>query len=465
MGHDDNSVDQKDQDPNTSAGHSKISHAEALPAPPPALTQELRSSLRAGFLIIVLFFFVGGGWAVTVPLSGASIALGVVGPESSRRTIQHLEGGIIKDIPIKDGDQDEAGQTLIVMEDVKARAEVGVLSSRLRSLAAEEARLWTERDRADDIDFAHPILLDRNDPSVREVINTQIKQWQTRRENDESRKAVLEQRISQLEKQIIGFERQVESKRQQQELIGEEIEGVRDLVNKGLERKPRLLALERGQAELVGDQGELEASIAQANEAIGETRLQIMNLRVERDEDIGAELVRVQAQRSQVEEQLRESRDRLLRTEIRAPVAGTVIALRFKTLGGVIPPSEPILDIVPFEDELIIEAQISPNDIDDVELGDSAYITFPSIPQRRMLRIEGNVRSLSADTLTDAATQARYYLARIEVDRDSFEAAAQGFELTPGMPAEVYIETEARTFFSYLVQPFLRSVERSFREN
>jgi len=276
---------------------------------------------------------------------------------------------------------------------------------------------------------------------------------------------VLEQRIAQLERKIGGFERQVESKRQQQELIGEEIEGVRDLVDKGLERKPRLLALKRAQAELIGDQGELEASIAQANEAIGETRLQIMNLRFERDEDIGAELVRVQAQRSQVEEQLRESRDRLVRTEIRAPVAGTVIALRFKTLGGVIPPSEPILDIVPFEDELIIEAQISPNDIDDVEVGDSAYVTFPSIPQRRMLRIEGNVRSLSADTLTDPATQARYYLARIEVDRASFEAAARGFELTPGMPAEVYIETEARTFLSYLIQPFMRSVERSFREN
>lgn len=448
----------------TTAPEVKIAKAEPLPDRPPSLRAELKGPMRFGLAVVFLIFCVGGGWAYTAPISGAAIAPGVVSTGTSRRTVQHLEGGIIRDILIRDGDDVQAGDTLVLMEDVDVQADFGVLMSRLRSLVAEEARLWAERDQTDLIDFSHPALANRQDPLVREVIRSQTNKLRSRRENDASRIAVLEQRIAQLERQIAGLNRQLESNRSQQSLIAEEIADLSQLVEKGLAQKPRLLALQRTQAELIGNEGRLEASVAQTGEAIGETKLRVISLRDERDEEIAEDLAQVQAQRGQVDEQLREVRDRLARTTITAPIAGKVIGLKFKTLGGVIPSGEPILDIVPAEDELIIEARISPTDIDDVEMNSPAYVTFPSLPQRRVLRIEGRVSSISADALTDPTTQVSYFLGRIEVDRESLQAAG-GITLTPGMPAEVYIETQERTVLNYLLQPFLQSVERSFREN
>jgi HlyD family type I secretion membrane fusion protein len=378
--------------------------------------------------------------------------------------VQHLEGGIIRDILIRDGDEVGAGETLVVMEDVDVQADFGVLMSRLRSLVAEEARLWAERDQTATIDFSHPALADQDNALVREVTRSQTNKLQSRRDNDASRVAVLEQRVAQLERQIAGLNRQLDSNRSQKTLIAEEIGDLSQLVEKGLAQKPRLLALQRSQAELVGEEGRLEASVAQAGEAIGETRLRVISLRDERDEEIAEDLAQVQSQRGQVDEQLREVRDRLARSTIKAPISGKVIGLKFKTLGGVIPSGEPILDIVPAEDELIIEARISPTDIDDVDTNSPAYVTFPSLPQRRVMRIEGRVTSISADAMTDPTTQASYFLGRIEVDREALLAAGN-VELTPGMPAEVYIETQERTVLTYLLQPFLQSVERSFREN
>ena len=192
---------------------------------------------------------------------------------------------------------------------------------------------------------------------------------------------------------------------------------VEQLVRRGYERKPRLLALQRAEAELVGTEGELVASIARSQEAIAETELAILNVTTERLEEVASELSNVRAERLEVEERLKESLDRVHRTEIVAPVGGTVINLRHKTTGGVIGPGEAVLDIVPAEDKLIIDAQVSPHDIDDVRIGLSAYVVFPSYPQRHLMRIDGQVTHVSADALEDERSGASYYLAKIEVDR------------------------------------------------
>ncbi|HIP78936.1 MAG TPA: HlyD family type I secretion periplasmic adaptor subunit, partial [Kiloniellaceae bacterium] len=331
---------------------------DAIPAPPQPrrvapLTGDLRVTFWIGFAAILLFFGLGGGWSAMAPLSGAAIAPGVVSPEGSRQTVQHLEGGIIREIRVREGDEVDAGDTLVVLEDVAARAEAGALMSRLRTLAAREQRLEAERSGAKGVTFTHFSLQTTEDKEVQAVLSQQRDQFETRAANDESRKSILKQRSAQLEQQIAGARRQLAGTRRQAELIREEIKVAKYLVQRGYERKPRLLALQRAEAELVGTEGELVASIARSKEAIAETELEILSIRTERAEEVASELADARAQRIEVEKQIRESLDRLRRTEIPAPVGGTVIDLRYKTTGGVIGPGEAVLDIVPAEDKLV----------------------------------------------------------------------------------------------------------------
>ena len=443
---------------------------EAVPAPPsPSPVRPLRKELKAtfwvGVSVILLFFAVGGGWSATAPLSGAAIATGVVSPEGSRQTVQHLEGGIIRRIAVREGDSVGAGDGLVILEGVAAKVDAHALTNRLRTLAAQEQRLEAERSGAAAIDFSHAALQNTVDPEVQAVLAQQRDHFATRAANDESRRAILKKRGAQLEKQIAGAQRQLAGTRRQAALIREEITMVERLVRRGYERKPRLLALQRAEAELVGTEGELVASIARSQEAIAETELTILNITTERLEEVASELSNVRAERLEVEERLKESLDRVHRTEIVAPVGGTVINLRHKTTGGVIGPGEAVLDIVPAEDKLIIDAQVSPHDIDDVRIGLSAYVVFPSYPQRHLMRIDGQVTHVSADVLEDERSGASYYLAKIEVDRAQLQTVAPEIELTPGLPAEVFITTGDRTLLEYLLQPLRETLERSLRES
>lgn len=442
----------------------KMMAVPSLPVVEP-LKSDLRGPKWLGIAIVVMFFGVGGGWAATAPLSGAAVATGVVSPEGSLQTVQHLEGGIIREIRVKDGDQVEAGDALFVLEDVQAQSEVGAYLGRLRSFAAEEARLRAERNGTETIDFEHPVLADTSDPQVRKIIAQEMNQFATRKASDSSRQAILLQRNTQVEKQIDGSNKQLASIRRQTALIREEIKGVKELYDKGYERKPRLLALQRREAELLGTEGELESRVARAEETIAETNLQIVDIGIRRSEEVDDDLSQVQARRSEVEERLTESLDRLTRTTIAAPVAGTVLGLRFKTSGGVIRPGEPVLDIVPKDDELIIDAQVSPNDIDEVHVGNSAIVSFPAFARRTTPRIEGVVEQVSADSFQDERTGSRYYQAKVKVDRELLKEIAPHIILQPGMPAEVYIATVERTVLEYLVTPFTQMLSRSFRES
>ncbi|MGZ9035268.1 MAG: HlyD family type I secretion periplasmic adaptor subunit, partial [Rhodospirillales bacterium] len=255
--------------------------------PPVApLRQEIKGTTWLGIAIVVAFFVIGGGWAATAPLSGAAIAPGLVSPEGSHRVVQHLEGGIVRAIFVAEGDIVSAGQALLELEDVGAQAEVGALKSRLRVLAATEARLQAERLGADRIAFTHPALAAADDPDTAAIIEQQIHQFETRRANDETRIGVLNQQIAQLEQQIEGARRQLAGVKRQRALIAEELVSVRELYRKGYERKPRMLELQRMEAGLLGSEGELVARIARGEEEIGEARLEIINTGIRRREEV-----------------------------------------------------------------------------------------------------------------------------------------------------------------------------------
>jgi len=420
---------------------------------------------RFGLAVIGAFFVGGGLWAAAAPLSSAAIAPGIVSPKSSRQTVQHLEGGIIRDLLVHEGDHVVAGETLITLEDVSARSEAQSLRNRYQQLVATEARLIAEREAAPEITFPPLLMRQITDPGIRQITDSQVGQFNTRRANDESRKAILRQRIAELDQQIGGLEEQLTAVERQNVLIGEETDGVQTLVTKGLERKPRLLALQRNTAELLGQQGDLKAKIAQARESIGETQLEIMKTDIQRTEDVAAELSDTQAKIVEAFQALTEREDRLARTAIVAPVTGIVLDLRFKTTGGVVKPGDDVIDIVPTEDALVIDARISPKDIDQVHGGLKANVMFPAYTQRTLPRLEGKVTQVSADTLTDQRTGERYYTARVEVDRQKIHKMAPNIELQPGMPAEVFIATGEKTVLEYLLGPFIQVLSKGFRES
>ena len=429
------------------------------------LGRELRGSTLFGVGVIVILLGGGTLWSMHAPLSGAVIANGVIGFETKRKTVQHLEGGIIKRILVKEGDRIEAGATLLYLDDIKARARAEELRNRIRTLAGEEARLHAERARKPKIDFSHPLLKPLGDPEVAEIVEQQRSHFGARASNLKTRREILNKRVDQLKKQAVGLRRQLKGTRTQLRLVREEAEVVKELVAKGYDRKPRLLAILRTEAQLVAEEGELIASIARSAEAIGETKIRIINLETALLEEVDAKLTQVKAERVSAEKLYRETMDRLKRTRVISPVEGVVLNIRFKTIGGVVRPGDPILDIAPMRDELIINAQILPTDIDEVTAGSSATVMFSAFQQRYLKRINGEVIHVSADTFEDQKTGKRYFQADVRIDRKHFKEVAPELELAAGMPADVFITTTERTLADYLIRPIKRTFERAFRES
>ncbi|MGE3481412.1 MAG: HlyD family type I secretion periplasmic adaptor subunit [Gammaproteobacteria bacterium] len=432
-----------------------------------ALRTVMRGPTLAGIGSVILL--VGGftGWASTGLLAAGAIAPGVVSPDSSRKTIQHLEPGIVGEIMVRDGDHVEAGAQLVLMEDTLARATHDMLVKQSQSLMGRQARLKAEQLNQNHIDFPKELLEAAGKPEVTEILSVQLQMFVARRVALESRKRILQQRTRAIEEQIVGFEAQLAGARERVQIIDEELDGKRFLLDRMLVPKPQVLALERARTEITANIGQYQAAIAEGKQKITETELQLVGLDTDRADEIAAELDKVREEWGKVREQLRTTEDTLRRTVIVAPVSGTVVNLRFKTKGGIIQSGEPVLDIVPDKDELVIDAHVSPNDIDVVHAGLTAQVHFTAFANRRSLpRIDGTVRSVSADTLRDEKTGAPYYLARVEVNREALaEALGSEHSLVPGMPAEVLIVTGERTLFGYLLTPVRDIFRRSLRES
>jgi HlyD family secretion protein/epimerase transport system membrane fusion protein len=418
----------------------------------------------AGVAVIAFFVGVGVLWGGSAPIAGAAIAPGVVSPDGRRRTVQHLEGGIIHQILVSAGDRVSVGQPLIVLEETQALADYRRILVQRRTYAAMQARLEAEQASAPEVTFPDWLAADSGEVEVAEILDTQRTLFATRRAAQESRASIMRQRIAQLEEQIGGLEAQIDSENRQLALIASEVRDVQELVDRGLERRSRLLSLQRQQADIEGRIGANQAAIAQARQTIGETELQILNLEADRQDEIANELNQVRFERAGIEQDLSRTQDILARTSITAPINGIVVENRFTTVGGVIRPGEPIMDIVPQEEELLIDARVSPNDIDSIQIGMTAQVILSAYSQRRLPRIDGTVRSISADRLVDEVTGQPYFLARVEVNPEELAELEGQISLTAGMPAEVYILTGERTALEYLMEPVIQSFRRAFRE-
>lgn len=423
----------------------------------------LRTPVTIGLGAILIFFGIFGGWAALAPLDSAAIAPGIVSVDTSRKTVQHLEGGIVDEILVRDGDQVSAGQILIRLEKTQPESTLDLLKARLITAASREGRLITERDGKKEIEFPAWFEDEGDRTQTSEAIISQKNILVARRNAIRGQTAILEQRIAQINEEIVGLRGEIDSQVRQLALIEEELVGVRELVEKQLTRKTRLLELERRAAVIEGEKSRNEARIARAGQQIGETQLQISELGTRMMNEVLVELRDVQSELSELTERIRAAKDVLRRTEIRATLDGTVVGLSVHTAGGVIGPGQALLDIVPSQDRLVIEARIDPSDIDVIQPGLPANIRLTAFNQRDLVPLAGTVTRVSADLLTDQRTGLGYYLARVEIDPGQTEVL-DDLKLYPGMQAEVMIVTGRDTALNYLLKPIGRTLRRAFRE-
>ncbi|TNE38086.1 MAG: HlyD family type I secretion periplasmic adaptor subunit [Alphaproteobacteria bacterium] len=436
------------------------------PVPPKPL--DLRALIakeeRRGFVALAAFLGFLILWSSFAPLSSAAIAPGVISPLGSRKTIQHLEGGIIDRILIEEGSEVKVGDPLILLEDTMARASYELIATQYYTRAAQQARLLALQTGAEHITFPGWLLERARDPKVYEVLDTQRQLLATQRRAHADSKAVLSSKIDQLNEEVKGLEAQIEGQARQLELIGKEIAGVQSLVNKGLERTPRLLALQRGEAEIRSGLGANRAAVSRTLQAIGETELQLIAADTGLQNKVAEELSNVQTDLAQAGERMAASEDILNRIQITAPVSGHVVDLKVHTAGGIIGPGQPLMDIVPENEDLVIEARVSPMDIDVVHQGLEAQVHLPAYSQRNMPRIKGTVTNVSADRLIDQATGQAYFRATVAIDRETLEALGEEVTLSSGMPAEVMIVTGEQTLLGYLLGPVKKTLLHAFRE-
>jgi len=415
-----------------------------------------------GLLILFVTFGMFGTWAAVAPLDSAALAPGVVTVKTYRKTIQHLEGGIVKEIHVRDGDQVEAGEVLLVLDDTQSQAELGIVQGQMIAAMAQEARLQAERDGLKEIVF--PDSFDRQDPRVEEAVLSESQVFRARMNSHYGEIGVLEQRITQIAEQVKGLQAVNRSKQALMKSYREEIQDLTELLSDGYVDKQRLRDLERQVSELEGAMADNRSRIAQAEMQSGETELQILQLKKDFHTEVVNQLSEVQSTLFDLRERQRALTDRVERTVIRAPEAGMVLSMTVHTVGGVIRSGEPILDIVPAASDLVVEAQVSPIDIDRVNAGKLADIRFSAFKSATTPVIEGRVEHISADRLINETTGMPYYLARVELTEQGREQLGD-LLLVPGMPAEVLINTGERTLLKYLVQPATNAFARSFIED
>src|SRR5215212_6986094 len=404
----------------------------------------------AGWIIIGLFFGGIGSWAATAPLNGAVVGNAIVKVDGNRKSVQHLDGGIVKELRIKEGDNVDAGDVLIVLDETQARAEYDVLSQQHMVLRATEARLLTELDRGTAL--VMPEDLKTQDSYIKSVWNGQVSQFESRLAALEGQRSVIREKINQLGSQIVGGEAQVKAFTDQISSIRSEAKDIAPLVERGLIARPRILQLERTAFGLEGQIADAMANIAKARQAIAEQQQQIAQLDNDRMADVTKDLRDTQAKMLEVIPKAMNAKAVLGRMEIRSPYGGRVVALTVFSVGGVIQRGEKILDIVPDQDSLTIEAQIAVEDISDIRPNMRAEVHLTAYKQRIVPIIHGDVIQVSADRLTDPKTNNPYYMAFVKIDAGEL-AAMPNIKLYPGIPATVMIPTVQRTALDYIVGP------------
>lgn len=419
-----------------------------------------------GFLAMIVFVAGFGFWANSAPIAGAVISFGTFVTTGQNKIIQHLEGGVIRDILVREGDVVEPGQSLIELDETGPKAELDRLVLRYTRDRAMEARLVAQIRDDPQVTYAADLLAKKDDPDTSAMLGAQQLTFEAWRKNLETDVAALKDSISAMKERIGAAESQKRAVETQLQLIGQELAAKNTLVSGGLVRKPEVLALQRAQAALHGEIGKLDGEIGEAKEQIARTQQQILGVRTAAVKEAVEQLHRTRAEMADERERIRSQQGILDRVNITAPVRGIVVKLRYHTTGGVIEPGKNIMEILPLRDGLIIEVRVRPQDIDHVKVGQEASIRLTALNRRTTPTLSGKVVYVSADALPDDLQTVQgkeVYVVRIALDEQQ-PPPMDHFKPKPGMPAEVYIKTTERTFFEYLMQPVKDSMARAFRE-
>jgi HlyD family secretion protein len=425
--------------------------------------QSIRRHLLLSVATIILLVGGIGGWAATSEFAGAVIAQGQLVVDSNVKKVQHPTGGVVAELNVRDGDQVKMGDVIVRLDDTQTRANLSIVAKGLDELTARRAREEAELEGDEQVIFPPDLLARQSDPEVARIIRGEAKLFETRRKSREGLKAQLGERVQQSEEEIRGLAAQVASKEKQVEWIQQELEGVRDLWSKKLVQFNRVTSLEREQARLEGERGQLIAAIAQAKGKIAETKIQILQIDQDMRTEVGKDLADIRAKTAELIEKRVAAEDQLKRIDIRSPQNGMVHQLDVHTVGGVISAGQQIMLIVPAADKLIVEAKVQPQDIDQVRIGQAAVMRFSNFNTRTTPEVNGEVTFVSADVTQDQRTGISYYTVRIAVPPEEL-ARLEAQKLQPGMPVEVFIQTTVRTVVSYFVRPFQDQIAKAFRE-
>ena len=426
-------------------------------------SSEWRPVAFAGYTLIAMTFGVAGVWAAVAKLDKAVIATGFVETETNRKTVQHLEGGIVRQILIKEGDHVTEGQVLFRLEQVQAEANNESLSNQLDSALALEARLVAERDGARKISWPKEFTDRLTEPTLSHTLDDQIHQFEERRGSLEGQKNVIESRIVQLHKEIDGISIEKTSTESQTTYINQELVGLRELAGKNLVPVTRVYAMERERTRLEGSVGRAVADMAKAESSIDEMNIQIQELTQKFQEEVASSLLDARQKIADLRERLSVSQDVVNRLAITAPRAGMVQNLKVFTIGQVLRGGEPLLDIVPDNDALVVHAEFSTTDIDNVFAGMTSEVRFPAFHSRTIPVMLGKIESISHDRLLDESTHQYYYLGLVSLNRGDIPDEYRS-RVRAGMPAEIIVSSGERTVLNYLVGPLSSSLRKTFRE-
>jgi HlyD family type I secretion membrane fusion protein len=429
----------------------------------------------AGLAILVVWLGCFGVWAGVAPLSGAVVAPGTFMATGQNKLVQHFEGGIIREIAVKEGDVVEANQVLVRMDDTSANAKLRRLVLKKYRLLAMKARLEAEMRSSDTIETPAVFSQNARDPEIKGILERQRAELRARKASLATEESVLLKQIAGLEESIRGYEAQVQSTKDRIALFVEELKDKDSLLGQHLIRKSDVLALRRSEASLAGDLGAFLGRIADSRERIAQANEKITQLHATALRDAIKELRETETDLDDVEEQIRAAQDVVDRVDVRSPVHGIVVKNNFHTPGGVVSPGAVILELLPIGDERIIEAHVNPKDISHVSIGQEALVRLSALNQRITPMVGASVIYVSADALAEqvqAKTETRagsdtrreFYVVRLRLDRDDILRRMPQFIPTPGMPADVYITTGERTFFEYIMKPVFDSFSRAFRE-
>lgn len=438
---------------------------------PPRLSDDPTLFIRVGAGVAGLFFIGFLGWAALAPLDAGAYAHGVIAVAGNRQSVQTRDGGVVTAIRVVEGQTVAKCQILVELSASELRASERGMTGEMLTLLAQRARLVAERDHK--AGFAAPPefadLTPEDKPLAADALRLQHQQFDARRSSLQTQRGVLNQRVLQLGQQTSGAQRQLDANIEQQKLIQEELEGVQALEAKGFAPKTRVLALQRNAASLTGEDGAYRAQIARSNEAIGETRLQTLSLERQMMEEVSGQLRDVQVRLDDLQPKVLAAREQLARATVRAPSGGKVVGLNVFTVGGVVAPGQTLMEVVPQDRRLVIQAKVSPNDADDLKPGQKTQIRFTSLHERDLPLLNGTLTELSADSFTDEKSGIQYFRAEVAAPPEELEKVSKirggRSGLQAGLPVEVLIPLRKRSALAYLVEPMFQTFWRMGREH